>query len=165
MNDVSFEVGEWAHQRTTELADQFRRADSRPLADLSLPDLERLDDKAKNALMLLRSHLTFCVRQAVPGHPHSMSDGEGTVDLRDIRVEIDSVIAEVSEARRQIGQFKRDHELGRSQSIVAANPETVHEKISAEERILQLEKQRRMGELTDAEFASALRAVLLSTRP
>ena len=164
MNEVAFEVGEWAHQRTSELAEQFRRSDTRPLAELTLAELDRLDEKAKNALMLLRSHLTFCVRQAVPGHPHSMTREHVTVDLKDVRVEIESVIAEITEVRGQIGRFKRDLRSGGPRAVIAANPETVHEQISAEERILRLEKQRRLGELTDAEFASALRAVLLSNR-
>lgn len=112
--------------------------------------------------MLLRAHLTFCVRQAVPGHPLVMSKEDGTVDLRDVRVEIDSVIAEITETRRTISQAKRNPPP--PTSVVASDPQTVHKTISAEERILQLEKQRRMGELNDAEFASALRAVLLSNR-
>ncbi len=161
MQELSFGVGDWARERTTELAEQFRSVDTKPLADLSRDDLEWLDGKAKGTMMLLRAHLSYCVRQAVPGHPLSLAEDGATIDLRDVRIEIDQVIAEISDARAQIRWALQNEP---APSIIAPEPETVHLATPAEDKILELEKKRRDGAISEAEFATALRAVMLRAK-
>lgn len=152
MADIWWMLEQKFRGRTAELLAQFRAAANVDLETLSLDQLASLQGVAKNTVLLLRENKTRCVRreQAAASDPGA-SEEYANANFSEVKREVDAAIDEVLAKKAEFSQARV--------RLLSKTP-GADTRIDLTDRLIALAELRRLGILSDQEFAKAKGMIL-----